>query len=153
MGTKNNPSKFDCYDNALPDEPMFVLLARDPSAPHLLQVWANERDLAIRRGERPTTDWAMVEEALKCARDMRVWRRDNEGRWRDEPRQVTRYLHLKRQSTYRRMTGECSLQLSTEPPLKEGAVLTIYRSEIDGAWYARPTGEFNDGRFAPVEEA
>lgn len=29
MGTKNNPGAFDCYANAEPDEPMFVLLARD----------------------------------------------------------------------------------------------------------------------------
>ena len=26
MGTKNNPGKFDCYANAKPDEPLFVLL-------------------------------------------------------------------------------------------------------------------------------
>ncbi|HAW11807.1 MAG TPA: aspartate decarboxylase, partial [Chloroflexi bacterium] len=31
MGTKNNPGKFDCYDDAHPDEPMFVLLGRDPA--------------------------------------------------------------------------------------------------------------------------
>lgn len=30
MGTKSNPTQFDCYANALPDEPMFILLARDP---------------------------------------------------------------------------------------------------------------------------
>jgi hypothetical protein len=28
MGTKNVPGKFDCYANALPDEPTFVLLGR-----------------------------------------------------------------------------------------------------------------------------
>ena len=26
---KENPGRFDCYANALPDEPMFVLLARE----------------------------------------------------------------------------------------------------------------------------
>jgi hypothetical protein len=30
MGTKSNPGPFDCYAKAEPDEPMFVLLARDP---------------------------------------------------------------------------------------------------------------------------
>ena len=30
MRTKNVPSKFDCYVHALPDEPMFTLLGRDP---------------------------------------------------------------------------------------------------------------------------
>lgn len=29
MGTKNNPGEFDCYANAAPDEPMFILLGRD----------------------------------------------------------------------------------------------------------------------------
>lgn len=33
MGTKNNPGAFDCYANAEPDEPMFVLLGRDKHAP------------------------------------------------------------------------------------------------------------------------
>ena len=32
MATKNNPGKFDCYTNAEPDEPMFILLGRDPVA-------------------------------------------------------------------------------------------------------------------------
>lgn len=40
MGTKNNPGKFDCYAAAHPDEPLFTLLARDPSAPHLIRLWA-----------------------------------------------------------------------------------------------------------------
>lgn len=46
MGTKNNPGKFDCYANAKPDEPLFVLLARDPLAPFLVSMWA-----AIRMGD------------------------------------------------------------------------------------------------------
>lgn len=43
MGSKNNPGKFDCYEAAHPDEPMFVLLGRDESAPHLVRLWANIR--------------------------------------------------------------------------------------------------------------
>ena len=38
MGTKNNPGQFDCYRNAEPDEPMFVLLARDERAPQQTEV-------------------------------------------------------------------------------------------------------------------
>jgi hypothetical protein len=30
MGTKNNPGNFDCYLNAASDEPMFIVLGRDP---------------------------------------------------------------------------------------------------------------------------
>lgn len=66
MGTKNNPGKFDCYENAEPDEPMFVLLARDPAAPTLVRNWADHRLL---NGE----DTAMVNEALNCADAMEVW--------------------------------------------------------------------------------
>lgn len=45
MGTKNNPGKFDCYANAHPDEPMFVLLGRDKHAPTLVWLWAALRAL------------------------------------------------------------------------------------------------------------
>lgn len=66
MGTKNNPGKFDCYANAAPDEPMFVLLGRDPCAPALVQLWAEMRRIM---GE----DASKVEEAEACAQTMREW--------------------------------------------------------------------------------
>ncbi len=43
MGTKNNPGKFDCYEKAEPDEPMFILLGRDKFAGHLTSIWAKLR--------------------------------------------------------------------------------------------------------------
>lgn len=67
MGTKNKPGDFDCYANALPDEPMFVLLARDPHAPALVRAWADRR---LEAGE----DRAKVEEAYGCANAMEKWR-------------------------------------------------------------------------------
>lgn len=82
MGSKINPGEFDCYKNALPDEPMFVLLARDPMAPMLVQNWANARNELIAKGEKPLEDRALVEEALQCAAEMRAWRFNNEGTWR-----------------------------------------------------------------------
>jgi hypothetical protein len=82
MGSKNEPGEFDCYANALPDEPMFILLARDPSAPELIEEWAVLREGAIEDGERPESDLAMVQEALDCAKNMREWRRLNDGKWR-----------------------------------------------------------------------
>lgn len=66
MGTKNNPAPFDCYAAAHPDEPMFILLGRDPMAGLLVNIWARLRELA---GEEP----AKVAEALACARTMDVW--------------------------------------------------------------------------------
>ncbi len=43
MGTTNNPGRFDCHDAALPDEPLFTLLARDPVAPFLVSIWSSVR--------------------------------------------------------------------------------------------------------------
>lgn len=82
MGTKDNPGNFDCYANALPDEPMFILLARDPSAPDLVDAWASGRIYAIATGKKPQSDMAMVEEAQQCAKNMRAWRKMKNGAWR-----------------------------------------------------------------------
>lgn len=82
MGTKNEPGKYDCYANALPDEPMFILLARDSTAPGRVEWWAKYRETEIDVGKRPETDRAMVAEARKCASDMRLWRMNNDGKWR-----------------------------------------------------------------------
>lgn len=82
MSTKQNPGKFDCYENALPDEPYFVLLARDPQAPKLIEAWARDRRSRVMNREAPESDSAMVAEAEDCARQMRQWREANQGRWR-----------------------------------------------------------------------
>lgn len=66
MGTKANPGRFDCYANAGPDEPLFVLLARDKHAPTLLWLWSALRALD---GE----DAAVVDEARQCCEDMLRW--------------------------------------------------------------------------------
>lgn len=75
MGTKANPGEYDCYDKAEPDEPMFVLLARDlaqvsewPGAvgaqdPKLEEAWAcadamdRWRLVAWHRSRRRWDDW------------------------------------------------------------------------------------------------
>ena len=82
MGTKENPGQFDCYANALPDEPMFVLLARDPDFARLVNEWADKRSRDIGCGERPQSDWKLVLEARDCATDGQLWRRMNMGKWR-----------------------------------------------------------------------
>lgn len=69
MGTKANPSPYDCYAKAEPDEPMFILLARDRAAPHLIRKWA-------RWSKNAGTDPAKIAEARKCADDMIAWRRE-----------------------------------------------------------------------------
>jgi hypothetical protein len=82
MGTKNNPGSCDCYANALPDEPMFVLLARDPDFARLVCDWATRREYSIMCGERPKSDQAMVDEARNCAYHGARWRQENLGKWR-----------------------------------------------------------------------
>lgn len=67
MGTKNNPGAYDCYANADPDEPMFILLGRDPFAANLVEEWARRRE--TERGPSPKLD-----EARACANAMRNWR-------------------------------------------------------------------------------
>lgn len=67
MGTKNNPGQFDCYAAAEEDEPMFILLARDPLAPVLVELWATLReDMDIGNPDKP-------DEARACAMAMRTW--------------------------------------------------------------------------------
>lgn len=67
MGTKLKPGTFDCYANAAPDEPMFVLLARDPMAPILVRLWADMRSHAAGNPSK-------VAEARACADGMVKWR-------------------------------------------------------------------------------
>jgi hypothetical protein len=73
MGTKLNPGSYDCYAKAAPDEPMFILLARDPLAPILVELWASIKEM---NGENKSK----VDEALNCASSMRVWCADNRRR-------------------------------------------------------------------------
>ena len=76
MGTKENPGKFDCYDAAEDNEPMFVLLARDPLAPVLVRQWANNRVIT----STGDADNAKACEAMECAEAMEQWKynKDNE---------------------------------------------------------------------------
>ncbi|MDH3233638.1 MAG: hypothetical protein OEQ29_08915 [Alphaproteobacteria bacterium] len=73
MGTKENPTPHDAYEKAEPDEPMFVLLARDPIAPALVRMWARARELAARE----MRDMEKVREADECADRMEDWHNDH----------------------------------------------------------------------------
>lgn len=82
MGTKNNPDPNDCYVRALPDEPLFTLLARDLDAPRTVEIWAEMRERGVCEGRYPTSDLAQVDKAYRDARKMRKWRDENDGKWR-----------------------------------------------------------------------
>lgn len=82
MGTKNNPGKFDCYEQAADDEPMFVLLARDEQAPERVRDWARLRAARLHK-DMPNLSTKEIEqavlkiaEAFECASAMEQWRRD-----------------------------------------------------------------------------
>lgn len=64
-------SRFDCYTKAHPDEPMFVLLARDKMAPALVREWVRQRRAA---GEDPEK----LANAEATADAMEAWRARSE---------------------------------------------------------------------------
>lgn len=70
MATKNNPGKWDCYANAAPDEPMFVLLGRDPTAALLVHIWC-----ALREGLGDVAGRDQLLEAEQCAEALEAWAR------------------------------------------------------------------------------
>lgn len=74
MGTKNNPSRFDCYANARGDEPMFILLGRDRLAPSLVTLWMNAKMATAKQDGSLTPElMEQVAEAGQCVDQMRQW--------------------------------------------------------------------------------
>lgn len=88
MGTKNNPGKYDCHAAADPDEPMFVLLGRDPFACILVRIWADLReDLGRPIGDEEAAATAAlsdeeqekISEARKTANELEAYARRRRG--------------------------------------------------------------------------
>lgn len=88
METLTNLDPRGCLSKALPDEPFFVLLARDPSAPAAIVRWA---DLRAARAveEEGRQDAQQLTEAFDIAEAMQAWRKANDGRWREQRPPVT----------------------------------------------------------------
>lgn len=82
MGTKLEGDP--CLESAMPDEPMFVLLARDPNMPALVRLWSSIRRTQIAEGARPTTDLTQVEEAERLADRAVRWRADADEAWKKQ---------------------------------------------------------------------
>lgn len=68
MSTKDTAGAYDCYENAEPDEPMFVLLARDDLAPLMIRIWVQ-----LRQRTRPDDEVMQHTEAIACAEAMECW--------------------------------------------------------------------------------
>ena len=77
METKESPNPNGCLAKALADEPFFVLLARDASAPDIVRAWAAQRAEDVQNGHKPQGDMLQVNEALETADAMTKWRLDN----------------------------------------------------------------------------
>jgi hypothetical protein len=67
MSTKNHPGAYDCYAKLADDEPYFVIRAKDPNGPALVELWALLR-------ERQYGNYPKLDEARQCAADMRAWK-------------------------------------------------------------------------------
>lgn len=61
------------------------------------------------------------------------------------------YRHKGRGTIYE-VLGDAELQMAPGAQIEEGWSLVIYRGP-DGKLWARPSGEFHDGRFEAVEAA
>lgn len=75
MSTKNNPGAWRCYEAALPDEPIFTILARDPAGPATLRFWAGQRIFAGKLGNPEDED--RIDNARQEADEMEAWREAN----------------------------------------------------------------------------
>jgi hypothetical protein len=67
MGTKLNPGKYDCYEKAELDEPLFVLRAKDPNAASLVWLWATMAEM------QDGQEMEKVHEARKLMLSMVEW--------------------------------------------------------------------------------
>lgn len=75
MGTKNDPGEFDCYAKLLPDEPYFLIRAKDPVGAATVREWCRLREEANVKPD----DEARIAVAERCAEWMEQWREKHEG--------------------------------------------------------------------------
>lgn len=79
MGTKLNPGGYDCYRKLHPDEPFFVLRAKDQTAPGVVREWVRRRreEAAVTGGTITPQYEQKLREAEACADDMDAWFKAN----------------------------------------------------------------------------
>lgn len=93
MATKNNPGQFDCHGKADPDEPIFTLRAKDPTAAWLVEIWRGLRAgnvdharehlnaavliMSMRPDKIVPLDSPKSQEAQACGVSMIEWREKN----------------------------------------------------------------------------
>lgn len=138
MTTKNNPGPFDCYAKADPDEPMFVLLGRDPVAAEVVEEWLVKR-MTFHKERTPAmvrAEAAQEVQAYECAAAMRAWA-TKLGKtplpgipWASR---VAEWVDIDA-----RMKGPDNAALSpgeTRVVVKQGEPCTLYKAEVDDVVY------------------
>ena len=72
MGTKNNPGKYDCYNKAEPDEPVFTLMGRDRNSATLIWLWTALREIQSLNlpPEEKVKEDDKIHEARQCVVDI-----------------------------------------------------------------------------------
>jgi hypothetical protein len=112
-----------CHMDAMKDEPIFTLLARDPCAPDVVRYWMTLREAMIGRGEKPQDDHQKLDDAAKVAQDMVVWRSDatDPAKWEHGPRWT--YPHAPESTFERNM--ETYIHVISERDDDEGPLFEI----------------------------
>lgn len=80
MGTKAKPGKYDCYEKAYPNEPIFTLRAKDPNASRLVRQWAahaTDGFAGLTILKMSPEEQEKINEALAVAEAMDEWHRIN----------------------------------------------------------------------------
>lgn len=89
MGTKRKPGKFDCYIKAQDDEPMFILLGRDPVAWAVLEYWIELRTIFAHELKQMPEQ---LIEAMSLVKDMKKWARERKPELIESVEAGIRYL-------------------------------------------------------------
>lgn len=74
MATKDTPGDFDCYAKLRPDEPYFVIRAKDPVGAKAVRAWCQLRRGA---GILKPNERQRLREAEAVADAMQEWRKKN----------------------------------------------------------------------------
>ncbi len=92
IGSKENPSQFDCYDDLAGDEPYFVIRAHDPLSDSLVELHAyigagqsgaahnKLAEIMALTAERPPrpSDSPKYRETFAISQSMEAWREDQQ---------------------------------------------------------------------------
>lgn len=137
-----------CFYRALDDEPVFVLLARDPCTPEAIRHWVTLRQALIGRGEKPLEDHGMLAEAIHTASEAVVWRDaatdpiawgPGKRRWQEEPA-PTRMLveagklgrmHTRLRDDYEQFMSYCQHHVDKRTPESDAKANVNYQAAAD----------------------